>query len=158
MKNRIILLEILVSICVLSILFLGCSNGDESGKSEKSGEVYRSVDGRVQKLELYDEDLKIVYNFDAFESVESALVYRGETLIAKAEEVGTSSNGPTALDVDIEVEETYFSPKTGDIVYKGRLVFRCRANVEMGERIEVKPILGERPQDLFLEWPYIVMY
>lgn len=150
MKNRIILFGVVIFGCVLSILVLGCSRGDKSGK------VYKSLDGRVQRLEFYDAGVKIVYAFDAFELVESAVAYRGESLIAKAERVGLRPNGPTILD--IEVEETHFSPKTGDIVYKGKMVFRCRTNVEVGERIEVKPILGKRPRDLFREWPYAVIY
>lgn len=110
----------------------------------------------MQKLELYDQGVKMVYNFDAFEMVESALAYSGESLIAKAERVGMRPGEPGILD--IEVAETHFHQKTGEIVYKGKMVFRCRTNMEWGERIKVTPLSGKRPRDLFREWPYAVMY
>lgn len=150
MKKRVVQCLIIAFCCILSIFFMGCDKGAKNGK------VYKSVDGRVQKLELYDQGIKIVYNFDAFEMVESALAYKGESLIAKAERVGMHPVEPVTMD--IEVAETYFHQKTGEIVYKGKMVFRCRANVEMGERINVTPVFGKRPRDLFREWPYAIIY
>lgn len=142
---------LLIAFCgILSVFFLRCDSGTKSGK------VYKSLDGRVQKLELYDKGIKIVYNFDAFEMVESALAYKGESLIAKAERVGMRP--VEAVTMEIEVAETHFHQKTGEIVYKGKMVFCCRANVEMGERINVTPVFGKRPRDLFREWPYAIIY
>jgi len=124
MKDRTIRLLAVIFV-ILSVLVLGCSS-----------------------------DVEIVYNFDAFEMVESALAYKGGSLIAKAERVGMRPVEPTIMD--IEVVETYFHPESGEIIYKGKMLFRCRTNIEMGERVKVTPIFGKKPMDLFRKWPYAV--
>lgn len=149
MENRTV--QFLVAVFfILSVFVLECDG------RVKSGKVYKSLDGRVQRLELYDQGVKIVYNFDAFQLVESALAYSGESLIAKAERVGMRPGEPGSLD--IEVAETHFLQKTGEIVYKGKMVFRGRTNMEWAERIKVMPVSGKKPRDLFREWPYAVIY
>lgn len=150
MNRRIVQFLIVVLGLTLSGFATECYAGAKSGK------VYKRMDGRVQKLELYDQGVKMVYNFDAFALCESAFAYSGESLIAKAERVGMRGGEPGILD--FEIAETHFHQKTGEIVYQGKMVFRCKTNAEWGERTKVTPVSGKRPKDLFREWPFALMY
>jgi hypothetical protein len=122
----------------------------------KNLKVYKKIDGRVQRIEFYDKGVKLVYDFDPFQMVESASAYIGESLIAKAKK--TAMRPREQFVMDIEVEETHFNQKTGEIVYKGTMMFRCRTNIEMGERLTVTPVLGQKPNDVFREWPWAIRY
>lgn len=123
----------------------------EETPEHKGDKVSYKLDGRVDGLESYDQGVKIVYKFDIVGIAASALAYKGDLLIAKAEKVGMRQTVANCLD--IEVEETHFS-QSGAVTYKGKMLFRFKEGTGRGERIEVKLISGERHQDLFREWPY----
>ena len=146
------------SFCYLTIVFIvffgfivNCGNGSENGK------VYKTFDGRTQKLELNRHGIKMVYNFDPMEMVQSAFAYSGETLLAKAERVGLRPGASGKMEMEIEIIETHFK-KNGEIVYRGKIVFLCRPNIEYGERIKEMMLSGKRPKDLFQRWPYAIRY
>ena len=54
---------------------------------------------------------------------------------------------------EIEVEETHFVKGTTDVVYRGRVTFRCKAHESFCQPIRVTPEFGERPRDVFWRWP-----
>jgi len=103
-----------------------------------------------------DNALEVQYQYDGFGLVETASARSGESIVAVAKRVDIRPvGGPTVTDV--EVEETHFARGTQDVVYKGRMVFRCRTNEEFGERITDTPLFGTRPRDVFRRWPYATM-
>lgn len=100
-------------------------------------------------------DLTFRYEYNG-PSVETASAYSDESLVAIAKRTSWRPvGGPTV--VDIEVEETHFAQGTQEVIYKGRLVFRCRTNEAYGERITDTPLFGKRPRDVFRRWPYARM-
>ena len=100
-----------------------------------------------------DRGLKIRYQYDGSGLVETVSVRSGDSIVAVAKRLSIrSAGGPTVTD--IQVEETHFAPGTQEVVYKGKMVFRCRTNEPFGERITDTPLSGTRPQDVFRRWPY----
>ena len=98
-------------------------------------------------------ELEYRYQYDAFEMVETASVYSGQTVVANAKRVDIRSiGGPTVTE--IEVEETHFAEGTQQAVYRGRLMFRCVTNDPFCQRTGDTPQFGKRPRDLFRQWPY----
>ena len=103
-----------------------------------------------------DRDLKVRYQYNPFGLVESATIHRGDSVVAVARHVSIAPvGGPTVTDVG--VEEVHFGRGTQDVLYKGRMVFRCKTNQEFCDRISVTPLQGTRPRDLFKRWPYATM-
>ena len=101
------------------------------------------------------ESLRVQYNYDGNEMVETAFIMKGESLVAIGKRAPIRPRvGPAVTDLEVEVEETHFTPGTQNVVYKGRLVFRCRINEVWCERIADVVVLGTRPRDVFPRWPY----
>jgi hypothetical protein len=101
---------------------------------------------------LWDGDLEMAYLGDESGYVERASVSTGTKVIASARRVEvrrTQDPEVTELDVD----ETHYARGTLDVVYTGRIVFRCGANQELCQRIRVSPTSGTRPRDVFRHWP-----
>jgi hypothetical protein len=98
-------------------------------------------------------ELELRYQYDAFETVETASAYSGPMIVATAKRVAIRPvGGPTVTD--IEVEETHFASGTRQVVYRGSMVFRCRTNEAFGERISDTPVFGKRGRDVFRRWPW----
>ncbi|MGH9970425.1 MAG: hypothetical protein ACREBG_21900 [Pyrinomonadaceae bacterium] len=103
------------------------------------------------------ESLHVQYNYDNNEMVETALIMKGESLVAIGKRVAIRwVPGPEGAlpGAEVEVEETHFTPGTQNVVYKGRLVFRCRFNEDWCERIADTGVSGSRPRDVLRRWPY----
>lgn len=101
---------------------------------------------------LSDRDLEVAYLSDESGLVERASVSTETKVIASARRmvVRTTENpGVTELDVD----ETHYVRGTLDVVYTGRIVFRCSSAEVICQRIRVEPTFGTRPRDIFRQWP-----
>jgi hypothetical protein len=101
---------------------------------------------------LWESDLEIAYLGDESGYVGRASVSTGTKVIASARRVAvrrTENPNVTELDVD----ESHYVRGTLDVVYTGRIVFRCNTNQELCQRIQVAPTSGTRPRDVFRQWP-----
>ena len=54
---------------------------------------------------------------------------------------------------EIEIGETHFVKGTPEVVYRGRVTFRCKADKSFRQPMRVTPEFGERPRDVFWPWP-----
>ena len=105
---------------------------------------------RLQRLS--DRDLEFSYVGDDSGLVEQASVSTDTKVIASARRMGvrrTENPDVTELDVD----ETHYVRGTLDVVYTGRIVFRCSSTEGICQRILVSPTSGTRPRDVFRQWP-----
>lgn len=99
-----------------------------------------------------DLDLELGYLGDKSGFVERASASTGAKVIASARRVGVRhTEHPDVTDLD--VDETHYVRGTRDVVYTGRLVFRCNSTRGVCERINVEPTSGTRPRDIFRQWP-----
>lgn len=101
---------------------------------------------------LWDRDLEVAYVGDESGLVERASVSTDTKVIASARRTGvrrTENPDVTELDVD----ETHYVRGTLDVVYTGRIVFRCNWTEDTCQRIRVAPTSGTRPRDVFRQWP-----
>lgn len=97
--------------------------------------------------------LQFRYEHNAFGSVNAVTASEGGAVVATARKIGSrSAGGPMVTDV--EVEETHFEPGTPRVIYRGRIVFRCRTNEPFGEPIESRALSGQRSRVIFDRWPY----
>jgi hypothetical protein len=97
-------------------------------------------------------DLEVAHVSDDAGYVELASVSTGTRVIASAKRVAVrKTERPDVTELD--VEETHYVRGTTDVVYKGRLVFRCEGAQEICTRTAMAPTSGTRPRDLFREWP-----
>jgi hypothetical protein len=84
--------------------------------------------------------------------VERASVDQDTRVIATARRLsGRGTNDPGVTE--IEIEETHFVKGTPDVVYRGRVTFRCKANEPFCQPMRVTPEFGARPRDVFWRWP-----
>jgi hypothetical protein len=105
-----------------------------------------------QATVLLNRDLSFSYLGDDTGGVERASVASDTRVIASARRVavrGTDDPAVTRIDVD----ETHFVRGTLDVVYTGRIVFQCTAGEAWCERVDVAPVSGTRPRDVFRKWP-----
>lgn len=84
--------------------------------------------------------------------VERASADHGTRVIATARRLrGDVNNDPEVSE--IEIEETHFVKGTSEVVYRGRVTFRCKADKSFCQPMSVIPEFGERPRDVFWRWP-----
>ena len=84
--------------------------------------------------------------------VERASVDQGTRVIATARRVNErTTNDPEVTET--EIEETHFVKGTTEVVYRGRVAFRCMVDESFCQPIRVSPEFGERPRDVFWRWP-----
>jgi hypothetical protein len=101
---------------------------------------------------LSDTDLEVAYLGDDSGLVERASVSTDTKVIASAKRVSVRrTENPNVTEID--VDETHYVRGTLDVVYTGRIVFRCSATEGICQRIQVAPTSGTRPRDIFRQWP-----
>ena len=84
--------------------------------------------------------------------VERASADQDTRVIATARRLsGRTTNDPAVTE--IEIEETHFVKGTTDVVYRGRVTFRCKADEPYCPPMRVTPEFGARPRDVFWRWP-----
>ena len=84
--------------------------------------------------------------------VERASADQDTRVIATARRLsGRVTNDPEVTE--IEIEETHFVKGTPEVVYRGRVTFRCDADKSFCQPMRVTPEFGERPRDVFWRWP-----
>ena len=84
--------------------------------------------------------------------VERASADQDTRLIATARRLsGRVTNDPEVTE--IEIEETHFVKGTPEVVYRGRVTFQCEADKLFCQPMRVTPEVGERPRDVFWQWP-----
>lgn len=77
--------------------------------------------------------------------VERASASQDTRVIATARRL----SGRTTDDMtEIEIEETHFVKGTTDVVYRGRVTFRCKADQPFCQPMRVTPEFGARPRDV----------
>jgi hypothetical protein len=84
--------------------------------------------------------------------VERASVDQGTRVIATARRLSERTTHDPGV-TEIEIEETHFVKGTTDVVYRGRVTFRCKADESFCQPITVTPEFSERPRDVFWRWP-----
>lgn len=84
--------------------------------------------------------------------VERASVDQDTRVIATARRLNAYTTADPAV-TEIEIEETHFVKGTTDLVYRGRVTFRCLADEPFCQPVSVDPELGVRPRDVFWRWP-----
>jgi hypothetical protein len=96
-------------------------------------------------------DLEVAYVGEG-SVVERASVDQDTRVIATARRLsGRGTNDPEVTE--IEIEETHFVKGTPDVVYRGRVTFRCRGDEPFCQPTRVTPEFGARPRDVFWRWP-----
>ncbi len=107
---------------------------------------------RLNTLRIVWKDLGLSFSYRGEGSVtERASVAHDTRVIATAKRLGAR----TTVDPDVsevEIEETHFVKGTTQVVYKGRVVFRCKAAAQFCESVRVIPESGTRPRDVFWRW------
>ena len=84
--------------------------------------------------------------------VERASADQDTRVIATARRLsGRVTDDPEVTE--IEIEETHFVKGTPDVVYRGRVTFRCKADSSFCQPTRVIPEVGVRPRDVFWRWP-----
>jgi hypothetical protein len=84
--------------------------------------------------------------------VERASADQDTRVIATARRLrGRITNDPAVTE--IEIEETHFVKGTLDVVYRGRVTFRCKADESFCDPMSLTPEFGVRPRDVFWRWP-----
>ena len=108
---------------------------------------------RLERLRVLwmQGDLGVAYVGDG-SVVERASVDQDTRVIATARRLsGRATNDPDLTEV--EIEETHFVKGTTNVVYRGRVTFRCKADEPFCQPMRVTPELGARPRDVFWRWP-----
>jgi hypothetical protein len=100
-------------------------------------------------------DLQLRYEYDAFGFVNAITASTGEGVVATAKKVDSRAVG-TPMVTDVEVEETHLEPASSRVIYRGRIVFRCRTNEPFGVPVGSKAISGEKRRVIFDRWPYAI--
>jgi hypothetical protein len=54
---------------------------------------------------------------------------------------------------EVDVVETHYVHRTNDVVYTGRITFRCRSGEDFCSPIQTTSISGSRPRNVFWRWP-----
>jgi hypothetical protein len=101
---------------------------------------------------MWNSDLEYAYLADESGRVDRASVSTDTRVIASAERVGVRATEEPGVS-ELEVEETHFVRGTLEVVYTGRLVFRCRVEQAFCSRLAAEGRSGTRPRDVFRQWP-----
>jgi len=99
-----------------------------------------------------NSDLEFHYTADGAGGPELASVSSHTCVIAQARRLDARTTGDPAV-AEIEVEETQFPACKPNVIYRGRVVFRCHRGEEFCTAVRVTPMSGSRPRDVFSRWP-----
>ena len=72
--------------------------------------------------------------------------------IANAKLVAVRHSGDSKV-TEFDVVETHYLHRTNTVVYTGRITFRCQGDEAFCSPIQMNPISGTRPRNVFWRWP-----
>jgi hypothetical protein len=72
--------------------------------------------------------------------------------IANAKLAGVRQTADPGV-TEVEVVETHYVHRTNDVVYTGRITFRCRSGEDYCAPVQTTSLSGARPRDVFWRWP-----
>jgi len=89
---------------------------------------------------------------DAVRGPERASVSSNTRVVAQARRLDVRATADPSV-TEIEIEETHFRVGQRDVLYTGRVVFRCRRGEDFCGAVRATPTSGSRPRDVFWQWP-----
>jgi len=99
-----------------------------------------------------NSDLEFLYTGDAVRGPERASVSSNTRVVAQARRLDVRATADPSV-TEIEIEETHFRVGQPDVLYTGRVVFRCRRGDDFCAAVRATPTSGSRPRDVFWRWP-----
>ena len=99
-----------------------------------------------------NSDLEFLYTGDAVRGPERASVSLNTRVVAQARRLNVRPTADPSV-TEIEIEETHFRVGRPDVLYTGRVVFRCRRGEDFCAAVRATPASGSRPRDVFWRWP-----
>jgi hypothetical protein len=96
--------------------------------------------------------LEFHYTGDGARSPDWASVSSPTCVIAQARRLNPQPNVDAAI-AEIEIEETHFPACSPQVIYTGRVVFRCGRGEEFCTPVRTTPLSGSRPRNVFFRWP-----
>ena len=107
---------------------------------------------RIDNLRIVWKDFGLSFSYRGEGSVtEWASAAHDTRVIATAKRLGAWTTADPDVS-EVEIEETHFVKGTTQVVYKGRVVFRCKTAQQFCEPAKVIPEFGTRQRDVFWRW------